>query len=337
MALAAFVGSAAVAGHWAGPANADFGTYLHQALSHDWLDRPTHLAFVALLAPIARWPIPWPLASAAAVALLAVRNGASPVARAASLAAVASLAPFPEVDPAWLLAATAGPAGAGLAVALSPAAVLALPAIRARRWGWIAAGVAVLALSVGTAGGWWVGERGVLRAPPWMPGKVAGAWLLALPWALLPAVRFDRALLRDLALSAPLLLLPPDVPGWAIPALRLARSVRADGRRWVAIQAVASGLGAVALLLRVHGENVTVREVADRLGPDDGVEAPFSWGARVAIAATGDPYGVRWHPPGRFLRDQERVWCADPPQRVWVLPPEAGRVEVRADGGAACR
>ena len=44
-------------------------------------------------------------------------------------------------------------------------------------------------------------------------------------------------------------------------------------------------------------------------------------GARVGVAATGDPYGIRWRPADGALRDQAAGWCGRPIARIAVLPP----------------
>jgi hypothetical protein len=62
-----------------------------------------------------------------------------------------------------------------------------------------------------------------------------------------------------------------------------------------------------------------VERIGRLLGERDGLIAPFTWSARVAVHATGDPYGLRWHPPGRFLRNQQASWCDDPPARALVV------------------
>ncbi|MEZ4239822.1 MAG: hypothetical protein R3F59_27430 [Myxococcota bacterium] len=54
------------------------------------------------------------------------------------------------------------------------------------------------------------------------------------------------------------------------------------------------------------------------------------------MARTGDPYGLRWRPPVGFLRDQRAAWCAEPPLRVAVLPPEGDGVRWVAGWNAGC-
>jgi hypothetical protein len=107
-----------------------------------------------------------------------------------------------------------------------------------------------------------------------------------------------------------------------LPGVVLASSVRSS--RWaawvVAAQLAWSATETVGRVRRAREENAVVAEVAAALGPGDGLVAPWTWGARVSVAASGDPYGIRWHPPGRFLRDQQARWCADPPERVLILP-----------------
>lgn len=333
-ALAAVVGAAGALGAWAGPHNGDFVAMLAQARAWDLADRVTHVGFVAMLIPVASLPwVVFPFASAALVAWVAWRSSDHPTNRWLALLAAAPLAPFPEVDPAWVAAlATPGPSAVALAVAVSPAALLALAATPNRRHAW-AALAAVILLSVGSGGDWWWGERGVSSTPGWAPGKVAAAWAISFPWLLLPLVRFDRELLRDLALSAPLLALPADVPGWVVPALRVAGAARLQGRSaWLVAQVVVTTVGLAATLARVHAENGVIAAAVADLGPDDGLVAPFSWGARASFLATGHPYGLRWHPPGGFLRDQQATWCAAPPPRVLELPAAV----VRHDAASAC-
>jgi hypothetical protein len=340
----AWVGFAGAIGAWAGPAGADFPTYLAQARALDLADRPTHAAFVAVLVPLSALPAAafgW-LGAAALAAAVWVRT-AAPEQRAAALLVLTPVAAWPEVDP-WWLAALVGSGGAApgvaAAVAWSPAALLALPALARDRRAWLAAVAVVAALTAASAGGWWWGERGVLAAPGWRPGQTVSAWVRHAPWLLLPAIRADRALARDLLACLPLLGLPPDVPGWAVPAARLAWAVEPGGRsaRLLLLQAALTGWLVAATAGRVEAENAAVAAVAAALRPGDGVEAPFGWGARVAIAATGAPYGLPWHPPGRFLRDQRAAWCGEPPDRVWVLPagPD-GAFRLRSDAAEDCR
>ena len=157
-ALAAVVGAAGALGAWAGPHNGDFVAMLAQARAWDLADRVTHVGFVAMLIPVASLPwVVFPFASAALVAWVAWRSSDHPTNRWLSLLAAAPLAPFPEVDPAWVAAlATPGPSAVALAVAVSPAALLALAATPNRRHAW-AALAAVILLSVGSGGDWWWG------------------------------------------------------------------------------------------------------------------------------------------------------------------------------------
>jgi hypothetical protein len=73
----------------------------------------------------------------------------------------------------------------------------------------------------------------------------------------------------------------------------------------------------------VGGERRVLERVIEELGEDGGLVAPWSWGARASVLATGDPYGLRWRPPEGFVRDQARGWCGAPPIRVASLPPGA--------------
>jgi hypothetical protein len=85
--------------------------------------------------------------------------------------------------------------------------------------------------------------------------------------------------------------------------------------------------GALALeRARIRAENARIEAAAAALGDGDGLVAPFSVAARVAYARTGDPYGLPWHPPGGWLRDQRERWCEAPPARAWAW--EGGLVEL---------
>jgi hypothetical protein len=331
-------------GAMAGPLNGDFPAYLAQARAGELGVRATHVAFVAALTPVAWLPsAAFGYAAAAALAAGAWAHDRDPLRRALWLLVVTPIAPYAEVDPLWvaLLLGTRGSAvGVAAAVAVSPAALLALGA--ARTWAaWAAAAATVLALTLATGGDWWWGDRGVLTAPAWLPGRVLAGWAVGLPWLLLPVVRWDRALALDLVATTPLLLLPPDVPGWLVPAIRLGRAVdpSAPGLvRQLALQGLVVVAWTGSAAARIAAENDTISAVAAALGPEDGVEAPFSWGSRLGVAAAGAPYGVRWHPPGRFLGAQRDAWCAAPPPRVWVLPPDpGGAIRVRGDAARDCR
>jgi hypothetical protein len=183
----------------------------------------------------------------------------------------------------------------------------------------------VLALTLASGGAWWTGERGVLRSTEaLLVGRTLGAWAESLPWLLVPgwiAAGGDRRV----AWLAPLVLLPPDVPGWVLGGVAVALGAARAPGRWMAPAALlqlALGAGGLAVRARtVRAENAAVAEVVAALGPDDGVVAPWTWGARVAVAAAGHPYGVRWRPPRGFLRDQRAAWCGEPLARVAVLPP----------------
>jgi hypothetical protein len=99
---------------------------------------------------------------------------------------------------------------------------------------------------------------------------------------------------------------------------------RCDRRALRGLVAVAVALGAAGLAARharVHHEAAVVASIAAALGPDDGLVAPWTWGARVAVVRTGEPYGLRWRPPRGFLRDQAEAWCDPLPPRAAVLPP----------------
>ncbi|MCA9489800.1 MAG: hypothetical protein KC621_07745, partial [Myxococcales bacterium] len=156
-------------------------------------------------------------------------------------------------------------------------------------------------------------------------GRVPGTWLTRLPWcvvlAALPSA--DRSQAREALALLPPLLLPADVPGWALVGVAAARGLAAaPGRR-----AALGVLGQVALSLawvvadraRIVDETREIRAAASLVDADhDGVIAPFTTGARLSFARTGDPYGLRWHPEGRWLREQRATWClGGGPARVW--------------------
>ena len=306
---------------------------------------------------------------AAGGAALAVSHRArlyGPAAAAlAGIAAAAALlpwAPFAEVDPLWvacvLLAVAGVPGAMAAAVAISPVALLAVPwaiATRAPPEGpsgrlralslVVEAGVAVGVLTVASTGDWWVGPRGVLTHAQWLPGRSLEAWARHVPW-LLVAVRLggprDRGGWRLLALL-PLLAAPPDVPAfmlggaavglWAAEAWPRASLLWRGAAGLAALAYVGQGWGqADARARRVAQETAVVAHVAAQWSPHHGLVAPWTWGARVACAVSGDPYGVPWHPPGRWLRHQREQWERARPQRIGFLPPREGCGEPDAYG-----
>ena len=171
------------------------------------------------------------------------------------------------------------------------------------------------ALTVGSPGEWWWGDRGVLHAPR-LPGRTAAAFGWSGAWAL-ALLSGDRRLLGLL----PLLLAPPDVPTWVPWGAASARSLPAlSWGRGLALGALLLGLwGLAERRSRVGSEDRVLRAVVAQLEPGDVLEAPWSWGARASVLATGDPYGARWIAVPRGVRDQQRC----PAQRLVALPPGA--------------
>jgi hypothetical protein len=334
----------------AGPINGDAAAYAAQGRAADLADRWTHLGYVALAAAVRGDPLALDLVTAlagAATVLAAAslaHGGRRGAAAAGAAAVVLPWAGFAEVDLLWICAVTLGvaarsPAGASLLVALgvavSPAALLATPwACAVRRGPAAAVGAigAVVLLTAASGGAWWTGERGVLEAGPLLLGRTAGAWATGLPWLLAPAWIAAGGDRRLVAL-APLLLLRPDVPGWVLGGVSVAAVAAAAPIRALVLAQVLLGLGGLAVRWdRVRHESDVVAEVAAALQPDDGLIAPWTWGARVAVARTGDPYGLRWRPPTGWLRGQRAAWCSDPPRRAAVLPPGPDGVDW-VDGG----
>jgi hypothetical protein len=214
---------------------------------------------------------------------------------------------------------------------------------------WVAL-AAVLVLAMASGGDWLVGERGVLNAPPPRPMRTAQAMAVGAPWlAVLVAL---RGCPRPLALLAllPLLLAPPDVPVVLILAaelgLRCAEQPGEGRPVWPAMARAPMWLiGTLAggqLLLgvwaqRIEGARVAhearvVSAVASQLTQEDAVLAPWTWGVRISIATTGDPYGLRWRSSGVLLPRQRAVWCAPSAGRVAVLPPSPGAPHTDALG-----
>lgn len=373
-ALAASVTALGLLGAGAGFVNGDAAVYAAQASRGDLLERVVHvgyLAAAAALAPMAGDALPvWldrvtAVAAGAVVALTGARRGL--LASAVAAAVVLPLAAFAEVDLPWIAllcgALVSAPAGAAilaaLAVAVSPTALLALPWASVERRdaaALVGGAIAVGLLTVGSAGAWWVGDRGVLTGPPLLPGRVLEAWAWGLPWlavlaALAGSVGASSSATPDrsrssavdagwlpIVATAPLLLAPPDVPTVVIVALAVGNRIAAVPATAgvVALVTVQLGLGAVGLArahARVSHEDRIARDVAGRLGPSVGLVAPWSFGARVGVIATGDPYGPLWRSADVAVRGQGARWCADPPARAVVL--EDGRV--RWDDGEGWR
>lgn len=381
-AVVAAVAAVGCAGAGAGFANGDAAVYAAQGWAGDLGQRVVHVGWIAAavaLAPLAGEALPaWmdgvtalfaALSVAATARLAGVLDRSPLVAAVATAAVVLPLASSAEVDVPWFalcaLAATAPRAGGALLVAgavlVSPTALLALPWLAVTRWRVarrrgeleplldvaalvLAAVAAVACLTVGSAGAWWTGERGVLTSTHTM---VKAAWFLhAVPLGLVPlallAVANDRrgcaadgvALLAGL----PLVLAPPDVPSWLVPAgacAVLAAGAR-GAPRWgfrrvagvvtVAVLAwdvLAAGATWAAGRERVTREVGVIGAVLADLGPDDALVAPWSWGTRASVMHTGDPYALPWRVPGRPVRDQAERFCGQAFRRVAVLPPGA--------------
>lgn len=320
--------------------------YAAQARAGDLWSRPVHLGYLALanaLAPLAgdallRWLDAVSALAAAAIVLVVGRS--TPSALAAAVV-VLPLAPYAEVDLVWVAllvgASVAPPAlGAALvasAVAVSPVALLATPWLFATtRDARPLAGalVAVGALTVASGGAWWAGDRGVLTAAVWMPGRSLEAWARALPWLCLPLYRGP---VGPLVATLPLCLAPPDVPGWLVPGLAVARQVR-GGPALVVAQAAVAALTLASTSATLRAEDRLLRRVAAEVGAGDGVVARWSDGVRISAFATGDPYALTWRPADQPVRDQADRWCAAPPARVAVVAGGEARWEPAAPWNA---
>lgn len=381
-AVVAAVAAVGCAGAGAGFANGDAAVYAAQGWAGDLGQRVVHVGWIAVavaLAPMAGPSLPaWldgvtALFAAVAVAAIARLAGVldrSPlVAAVAAAAVVLPLASSAEVDVPWFalvaVAATAPRVGGALLVAgavlVSPTALLALPWLAVTRWRVarrrgeleplldvaalvLAAGLTVGCLTLGSAGSWWTGDRGVLTGAHTM---IKGAWFLhAVPVGLLPLAflacwrdrRGCRADGLGLLAAVPLVLAPPDVPSWLVPAgacVVLAagaggpqgwRYRRAAGVVTVAVLAwdvLASGATWAAERARVQREVAVITGVLAELGPDDALVAPWSWGTRASVMQTRDPYALPWRVSGRPVRDQAERFCGHAFRRVVVLPPGA--------------
>jgi hypothetical protein len=315
--IAAAVLSPALLALGTGPIDGDAAAYGVGA----WNERWTHAAYVAALRVVDGDVLSWLACWLAAIG--AARTGGR-LAAAGTAAVLLPWAPFAEVEPLWIAAmvwAATGPWWlAALGVALSPTALLATP--WAGRRAVLAGMAAVAVLTVVSGGAWFTGPRGVGEAVL-LPGRTLAEWGKWLPWALLPLARGRWWLL------APLVLAPPDVPAWLLVGIAwtMALGQQPSERPWVpasrrhdlacvlvSAQLLVGGWQLWRRVERVRAEDAVVDAIV-ALGPD-GLVAPWTWGARVAVRAAGDPYGIRWHPPGRWLRGQRTAWCADPPQVV---------------------
>ncbi len=294
-------------------------------------------------------------------------KGAPSLAAWGAASVVLPLASFAEVDLPWVLCAVGAAAvpsrvaAAGLvaaAIAVSPTAALSVgwvvvvrAMIAAEQAGnrdafphharaearviGVGALVAVAALTIGTEGAWWTGDRGVLSGPHLAPDRTLHAWLtgaanaglvLAAGIGALRSHRGGRMLLA----AAPLLLAPPDVPAWVPCGLSVvlvasyAPSMAGLGRAlaWAGVAAaVVLSIGRWdATRVRIQGEERMIQSVVDALGPDDLVVAPWSLGVRTSLAAVDDPYALAWRTPGAPVRDQAARTCASVYTRIAVLP-----------------
>lgn len=351
--LAALVLAVGLAGAGRGFLNGDAACYAAQALAGDLGQRTVHggwtgLAWLLGLAAGEHLPVVLDAVvalCAGAAVLLAGRRGLLPALAVAGL--VLPWASSAEVDLPWVTAILGSVVVedrrlrgvlVAVAVSLSPSALLALPWViweGRRSWRqelpWIAGGalLAVLALSLAGGGEWWVGDRGVLHSPSPRPWRALQAWAVPiLPLVLLAGLRWKRAL-PVLALTLPLLLAPPDIPAWLVPGAALGLALgeveeptwrRAVGAVLAATLAL-GGLGWWRTLERVQAEDAVIREILEELGPEDGLVAPWTWGARASTLATGDPYELPWIAWPTPVRDQAQRWCEARPARVLVLPP----------------
>jgi hypothetical protein len=273
-------------------------------------------------------------------------------AAALAAAAVVPWASFAEVDVPWMAlcvggAAVANPWVAGvllaLATAVSPVALLAMPWVwRARAWPEGQRGVValcaptllfVVGISVASAGAWWLGPRGLFPGIVFAPWRVFTEGLAAMPWFSLPLWLWGWLLggAPGLLAAAPLLLAPPDLPVSVLVAVSLglggARAwAWARGRRRLlllfALLIVAdlarSGAAWRGRAERVRTEHGALQSLVSSLEPGDRVVAPWTWGARASVLATGKAYGLDWRTPDKA----EPAWCDQ--GRVRVLPPDSG-------------
>ncbi len=248
----------------------------------------------------------------------------------------------------------------GLATLFSPLALLGLLWVSMARWAralervrdtpgvvldvrmpngglWLVPLVVVVALSVGSGLEWWTGDRGVLAAPAPRLVRALQAWAgHAVPWASLPLIVLGWVTGGGVGTLAALLLLvaPPDTAAWgplafslALLASRGATTARAWGRPgWALIALVGIDLllGGMAWRregVRVRTEQAQIAQVLAAMGPDDGLVAPWTWGARASVLATRDPYALMWRVPGPPVRDPQ-PWCNRVFTRIHVLPPD---------------
>ncbi|MEN0063262.1 MAG: hypothetical protein AAGA48_14000 [Myxococcota bacterium] len=326
--------------------NGDIAAYCAQGWTADLADRTVHLGYTALatlLAPLAGHTLPiWldlvNLVAAVVLITAATRlhQGDRRTLGLAAAAVVLPWAPFAEVDVPWMALVMASAAGvpgcAALAVAVSPTALLALPWVASERRALapLAEGVmAVGLLTVISGGSWWTGPRGVLEPRSFLIGRNFGTWVATIPWLVVLTGRWHRVG-RPLLFALPLLFAPADVPAGVLVAIAttttaliepsltpLGRVARVGAVSWLLVWAF---FETQTRAERIRTEQAQIMAVLRAFEPGDGLVAPFTWGARAAVLATGDPYGLPWHPEGRFLRDQATPWALVD-GTIWVLPP----------------
>ncbi|MBT3219329.1 MAG: sulfatase, partial [Proteobacteria bacterium] len=275
----------------------------------------------------------------------------------AGLAAAIALLPvisWAEVDLAWLalvLWAAAIPIdGLGAlffaaAICVSPAALLSAP--------WLAwakhrqsnvnstivvllAGAALAAMVLGLGWGWeWFwGERGVLTGSAPLPWITASRFALALPFLFVALALPTWIRQREsygIIWTLPVLLAPSDTAAWVLVAIPLCLAVaharllplslRRPAQLVLLAQLLLSGHAWWTTRQRVVAEREAIEALAAKVGPRVGVQAPWSWGVRLSLAATGDPYGATWIDLKHPVREQRKQWCQTDLHRVAVLPP----------------
>lgn len=315
-------------GSGAGPRNGDAAVYAAQAAAGDFSERRLHLPYLWLCRLLggSSWAMDLLSALCLACAVLLVGRRAGAFAAFVLAAACFAAAPFGEVEPVWLLCVAAAAttsatvAAVGVAVWVSPSALLALPwlthvAGRRALWG-AAVGVVLVATVSGLSA--WTGDRGLLSHAP-APGAAIGAWGVALGPVLL-LLRSWRPLL-----VLPALLGPADADLWLVFGLAVALDEPARhpdrAARGIAFAALLyGGLRTWDVVSAVRDENAEIAAVVASMSADDGLIAPWSVGVRASIRATGSAYGMLWRPPSGFLRDQRRRWCEMSLGRVvmWV-------------------
>lgn len=335
--------------------NGDAAAYVAQAWAGAVEERLIHVGYLAiavLIAPVVGEALPMTLdfvsvlaagTVVAAMGAMAARRGESALLVAlATGAVVVPEASFAEVDlpwvallvgAAWVRSTVACAALVVWAVAVSPVAVLALPWIALERRRdpvaiAVGGGVAVLGLSLLTGGEWWSGDRGVLTVSL-APGRSAEAWLAhaapVVPLMLVVAAVGDRLRRVTMAVTLPLVLAPPDIPAWLPLHVAVAAGIGARPTRWAwaaALVAVVLGTGAWSLQARrVRDEDRVIRATVAAMSSEHALIAPWSWGVRASVIATGDPYALPWRTPGTPVRDQGARFCNERFEQVAALPP----------------